>query len=44
MMATTPAILEAANSLYVSSGFELSKEETFGKLTINTYTRLNTGH
>lgn len=40
MMATTPAILEAANNLYLSTGFELSKAETFGKLTINTYNRL----
>jgi O-methyltransferase involved in polyketide biosynthesis/GNAT superfamily N-acetyltransferase len=40
LVATTPALLTAANHLYVStSGFEMQKQETIGKMTINTYVK-----
>jgi O-methyltransferase involved in polyketide biosynthesis/GNAT superfamily N-acetyltransferase len=40
LVATTPALLSAANSLYLSCGFQVEKEEAFGKMIINTFSRL----
>jgi GNAT superfamily N-acetyltransferase len=40
LIATTPAVLIAANHLYSSSGFEHGKGETLGKMTINTYCKM----
>lgn len=40
LVATTPAVLIAANNLYASSGFQQGKEEKLGKMTINTYCKI----
>jgi ribosomal protein S18 acetylase RimI-like enzyme len=39
LVATTPALLNPANHLYTSSGFAMQKQETIGKMTINTYAK-----
>jgi O-methyltransferase involved in polyketide biosynthesis/GNAT superfamily N-acetyltransferase len=39
LVATTPALLTTANNLYASNGFEMQKQETIGKMTINTYVK-----
>mmetsp|Transcript_12044 Transcript_12044/g.18477 ORF Transcript_12044/g.18477 Transcript_12044/m.18477 type:complete len:555 (-) Transcript_12044:5-1669(-) len=40
ILASTPAILLAANHLYLSCGFQLEIEQLFGNMTINTYTKV----
>ena len=40
LIATTPAMLSAANNLYASSGFERGKEQIIGKMTINSYCKM----
>ena len=40
LVATTPAMLTAANKLYASSGFQRGKEQIIGKMTINNYFKM----
>lgn len=39
LVTTTPALLNPANHLYTSSGFAVQKQETIGKMIINTYVK-----
>jgi hypothetical protein len=36
LVASTPAVLSAVNSLNLSRGFQVEKVEAFGKMIINT--------
>ena len=39
LVATAPAMLNPANHLYTSSGFTMQKQETIGKMIMNTYVK-----
>lgn len=40
MVATTPKVLEAANTLYSANGFTMREEVMMGKMLIRTYTKI----